>query len=342
MATYHYHYDPLDRLIQTAGIQRFYNQSRITTEIEGTQSYSVFQHDGQLLAQRRRDRTKDECHLLGTDFQQSVLHAVSADKHHSMAYNAYGHRPVENGLISLLGFNGERPDPVTGHYLLGQGHRAYNPVLMRFNSPDSLSPFGKGGLNAYAYCSNNPVTRRDPTGKNWATSIFARLRNKDDLIKYMPGLKSVVSEGMARHQDPEVLIYNFLLNRYRGSPSASVSDLKMHIGKNTKDIQEIKGAIAVQEVELQSSKVMRGIYRDPFRNGLDMIEKEDFLIHMTTESVRQLKKLKALSEAHLSKLKVSYLDKLPEEPPPSYESLYPPGGISRSSPAEAASNIRRN
>ena len=164
MATYHYHYDPLDRLIQTAGIQRFYHQSRITTEIEGTQSYSVFQHDGQLLAQRRHDRTKDECHLLGTDLQQSVLHAVGADKHHSMAYNAYGHRPVENGLISLLGFNGERAAPVTGHYLLGNGYRAFNPVMMRFNSPDSWSPFGRGGINSYGYCGGEPINRVDRNG----------------------------------------------------------------------------------------------------------------------------------------------------------------------------------
>ena len=164
MATYHYHYDPLDRLIQTAGIQRFYHQSRMTTEIEGTQRYSVFQQDGRLLAQRRRDSTKDECHLLGTDLQQSVLHAVGADKHHSMAYNAYGHRPVENGLISLLGFNGERADPVTGHYLLGNGYRAFNPVLMRFNSPDSWSPFGRGGINSYGYCGGEPINRVDRNG----------------------------------------------------------------------------------------------------------------------------------------------------------------------------------
>ena len=164
MATYHYHYDPLDRLIQTAGIQRFYNQSRMTTELEGTQSYSVFQQDGRLLAQRRRDRTKDECHLLGTDLQQSILHLVSADEHHVIAYNAYGHRPVENGLISVLGFNGERADPVTGHYLLGNGYRAFNPVLMRFNSPDSWSPFERGGVNSYGYVGGDPVNRIDPSG----------------------------------------------------------------------------------------------------------------------------------------------------------------------------------
>ena len=180
MATFQYHYDPLDRLIQTAGVQRFYNQSRMTTEIEGTQRYSVFQQDGRLLAQRRHDSTKDECHLLGTDLQQSVLHVVGADKHHSMAYNAYGHRPAENGVVSLLGFNGERADPVTGHYLLGNGYRAFNPVLMRFNSPDSMSPFGKGGINRYAYCGNDPVNRDDETGH---------------MFNFLKGLRRAASEN---------------------------------------------------------------------------------------------------------------------------------------------------
>ncbi|PPA01067.1 RHS repeat-associated core domain-containing protein, partial [Pseudomonas sp. MWU12-2312b] len=43
--------------------------------------------------------------------------------------------------------------------------RAFNPVLMRFNSPDSLSPFGKGGLISYAYCSGDPVNNIDPSGR---------------------------------------------------------------------------------------------------------------------------------------------------------------------------------
>ena len=62
----------------------------------------------------------------------------------------------------MLGFNGERADLVTGHYLLGQGYRAYNPVLMRFNSPDNLSPFGKGGINSYSFCEDDPVNNADP------------------------------------------------------------------------------------------------------------------------------------------------------------------------------------
>uniref|UniRef100_UPI000AE9CDA7 RHS repeat-associated core domain-containing protein n=1 Tax=Enterobacter bugandensis TaxID=881260 RepID=UPI000AE9CDA7 len=50
------------------------------------------------------------------------------------------------------------------HYHLGNGYRAYNPVLMRFTCPDCMSPFGEGGINPYAYCTGDPVNHADPTG----------------------------------------------------------------------------------------------------------------------------------------------------------------------------------
>ncbi|MCU1753871.1 RHS repeat-associated core domain-containing protein [Pseudomonas helleri] len=76
-----------------------------------------------------------------------------------------------------MGFNGERRAPVTGHYLLGQGYRAYNPVLMRFNSPDTLSPFNKGGINSYAYCLGDPVNLIDTDGHSAASLIAIIFRN---------------------------------------------------------------------------------------------------------------------------------------------------------------------
>ena len=105
--------------------------------------------------------------LLATDQQRSVLSALDGHQPRSIAYTPYGHRPRENGLLSLLGFNGELPDPLTGCYHLGNGYRQFNPVLMRFNSPDSWSPFGEGGLNAYGYCGGDPGNRVDPTGHKW-------------------------------------------------------------------------------------------------------------------------------------------------------------------------------
>ncbi|WP_338010010.1 RHS repeat-associated core domain-containing protein, partial [Pseudomonas sp. GM60] len=37
-------------------------------------------------------------------------------------------------------------------------------VLMRFNGPDWFSPFGRGGLNSYAYCLGDPINLSDPNG----------------------------------------------------------------------------------------------------------------------------------------------------------------------------------
>ncbi|NRD73996.1 RHS repeat-associated core domain-containing protein [Shewanella sp. VB17] len=63
-----------------------------------------------------------------------------------------------------LGFNGERQDSATGLYHLGKGYRVYNPALMRFHASDSMSPFGKGGINSYAYCLGDPINLKDPSG----------------------------------------------------------------------------------------------------------------------------------------------------------------------------------
>lgn len=79
------------------------------------------------------------------------------------AYSPYGHSTLRK---SQLGFNGEFQEAFTGLYLLGNGYRAYSPRLMRFNSPDALSPFDKGGMNPYAYCLGDPINMTDPEGKS--------------------------------------------------------------------------------------------------------------------------------------------------------------------------------
>ena len=171
-----YSYDPLDRQtdctpLTLPAIQRFYCKSRLATEIQGSLQTSVFQHDDQLLAQQRQQDGSVDTTLLATDQQRSVLGTRGLSGSHFLAYSPYGHRPAENGLLSLLGFNGERPDPLTGHYHLGNGYRQFNPVLMRFNSPDRWSPFGSGGLNAYAYCSGDAVNFQDPSGHSLLSAL---------------------------------------------------------------------------------------------------------------------------------------------------------------------------
>ena len=164
-----YHYDPLDRqsgctVPQQPVIQRFHCDGRLTTEIQGGTRWSILQHGDQLLAQRNHREASVTATLLATDQQRSVLNALDATGPHPLAYTPYGHHPAVDRLLSRRGFNGEQPDPLTGHYHLGNGYRQFNPVLMRFNSPDSWSPFGEGGLNAYGYCGGEPINRVDPNG----------------------------------------------------------------------------------------------------------------------------------------------------------------------------------
>ena len=66
------------------------------------------------------------------------------------------------GTNLLVGYTGTYQDPVTVGYPLGNGYRMYLPELMRFNSPDSWSPFGKGGIHPYAYCAvDRAIYRND-------------------------------------------------------------------------------------------------------------------------------------------------------------------------------------
>jgi RHS repeat-associated protein len=150
--------------LERASTQRFYKEDHLTTELGEQTQRTIIRHEAQPLAQQQNTAGTTETKLLATDQAHSLLQSFTGTKPQQMAYTAYGHHPTESGLSRLLGFNGECPDTITGHYLLGQGKRAFNPVLMRFNSPDELSPFGKGGINPYAYCGGDPINFYDPTG----------------------------------------------------------------------------------------------------------------------------------------------------------------------------------
>ncbi|HYQ55269.1 MAG TPA: RHS repeat-associated core domain-containing protein [Pseudomonas sp.] len=83
----------------------------------------------------------------------------------TLTYSAYGYSSRLPSALTLLGFNGESIDASTGYYPLGKGYRMYGPNLMRFLSPDELSPFAEGGLNTYMYCNGDPIGKIDPTGR---------------------------------------------------------------------------------------------------------------------------------------------------------------------------------
>jgi len=111
--------------------------------------------------------------------------ADSTRQPHFSAYTSYGYAINAPEHQSLLAFNGQHRDTSTGVYMLGNGHRCYNPVLQRFQSPDGLSPFDAGDINTYAYCNGDPINRTDPSGQSWMSlfkgigNLFGRTRSRD-------------------------------------------------------------------------------------------------------------------------------------------------------------------
>ncbi|MNO69618.1 hypothetical protein D3C76_604750 [compost metagenome] len=80
----------------------------------------------------------------------------------TLCYTPYGYAVGIEGWGDVA-FKGERRD-FWGVYHLGLGRRVYSCSLMRFLSADLLSPFSKGGMNAYSYCAGDPVNFSDPSG----------------------------------------------------------------------------------------------------------------------------------------------------------------------------------
>ncbi|MCP8635053.1 RHS repeat-associated core domain-containing protein [Pseudomonas mosselii] len=104
-------------------------------------------------------------YLAMCDWQQSVL----GDGQVGRRYTPYGALPQVAG--PRLAYCGMPCEVLTGNYSPGNGHRTYDPELKRFHSPDRLSPFGDGGINAYAYCSGDPINREDRNGR-YNNSLF--------------------------------------------------------------------------------------------------------------------------------------------------------------------------
>lgn len=164
---FRFHYDALDTLTgrstSSGKEHRFYRNDELANEIQGGVSRTFLRAEGTVLAEQQVGGEQTPL-LLAGDEKNSVLAEVSQDAVKAIAYSAYGHRTADAAVSSPFGYNGERRETQTGWYLLGNGYRVFNPLLMRFHSPDSSSPFGEGGLNAYMYCVGDPINHVDPTG----------------------------------------------------------------------------------------------------------------------------------------------------------------------------------
>lgn len=168
-----YRYDGHDHLLgakhgNAAEVKRRYQGNRLDATLDNG-VLTHYQYYGDTASAMQVDGQPGDTRLLLTNANGSVVGEYADSGLHNTRYSAYGERTLDNEddeekhLFSLLAFNGEVREAAFGWYLLGCGYRAYNPGLMRFHSPDSLTP-EQSGVNPYLYVLGNPVNWRDPTG----------------------------------------------------------------------------------------------------------------------------------------------------------------------------------
>lgn len=159
-----------DRILDGTLKRSFFSGEDLTHEMTGDDSLQFCSGEQGMFAVNTVTDSIRQTTLLGCDAQGSVrLEADSAVR--TRRYSAHGTEP-ESAESSPIGYAGQRTEPLTRWQILGD-YRPYDPVLMCFLSPDSESPFGRGGINPYAYCAGDPVNRIDPDGHSWVNYALA-------------------------------------------------------------------------------------------------------------------------------------------------------------------------
>ncbi|WP_350013137.1 RHS repeat domain-containing protein [Pseudomonas asiatica] len=176
-----YSYDGIGQMLtsQTGSEEAkllWFDENRLSLAIQGSARTRYSFYADTPLAQQSESPPRTL--LLQTNASLSVIAECEAGIVRDIQYSAYGQRHATAALHSHLAFNGEALDQGSGWYFPGSV-RARSPRKRNFNSPDPLSVFETGELNPYAYCLNNPIALRDPSGFT-ATSGSGRPRRPDE------------------------------------------------------------------------------------------------------------------------------------------------------------------
>lgn len=152
-------------------MKKHFYQHDILVSLIGQQNIRIFRAGRLALGETAEKRAK----MLCQDLPGSILCTVNIDeKLNTTSYTPYGvdhsDAPEKN---KHLAFNGELKQSISQIYMLGNGHRAVSPSLMRFTSADRHSPFGLGGLNAYAFCNGDPINHIDPSGQTGVPTLLS-------------------------------------------------------------------------------------------------------------------------------------------------------------------------
>ncbi|MBV4531974.1 RHS repeat-associated core domain-containing protein [Pseudomonas sp. SWRI107] len=173
----------------------FYQNGRVFTQQNELSTRTIFQHPTGLLAQINAG-TKAGHSLVAVNNSNTVATLCGPNDNEHRSYTAYGQHLARNTSHNPMAFNGEPLDLATGCYFLGNGYRLFNPVLMRFISPDSLSPFERGGVNAYAYCAGDPTNYVDPSG-HISFLLAQRVNHVAGAIALIAGITSTITVALA-------------------------------------------------------------------------------------------------------------------------------------------------
>ncbi|WP_158541411.1 MULTISPECIES: RHS repeat-associated core domain-containing protein [unclassified Pseudomonas] len=188
-----YRYDPsgqlTDRVVNDTLTRDFFSADQLTHKRTDDNRVQLIGDMGALFAVSNITDSVRQTILVGTDAQGSVR--LEADSELRIRrYTAHGAETSASDHVAF-GYAGEQREPVSGWYVPG-GNRPYDPVLMCFLAPDSHSPFGPGGINAYAWCAGDPVNRVDPDGHNWVSYALAGVGLALGALALIPGLQAAL------------------------------------------------------------------------------------------------------------------------------------------------------
>ena len=145
------------------------------------------------------------------------------------------------GMNLLVGYTGAYQDPVTGSYPLGNGCRMYFPELMRFNTPDGWSPFGKGGIHPYAYCSGDPINHSDPSGHFGFLGIGLQILAIG--LMMMPGAAGIAEEVVEEGAISGVLAANGAREGAAETVAGSLSSSSGAMAKPAEETEDLARAV---------------------------------------------------------------------------------------------------
>ncbi|MFF7063174.1 RHS repeat-associated core domain-containing protein [Pseudomonas sp. NPDC008258] len=233
----------------SVALKLFYKGNKLSVLHTNDAHHTVVSASGQNLCEATSDATQKR--FLASDAQYSTVF-THEEYLTTIAYTPYGEDTCPPDSPPIARFTGQSWLPSVVGYLLGNGHRLFSTEIMRFHSPDSFSPFASGGLNAYAYCGNDPINRIDPSGRSFR-SLFKRLTGGYSYRKLAPRLKDA-APNLSRNE------YNALSKSIEKRQLRS--EKKLDLGFKTEGVHTTANAFAELKVLKRERKTLNTLTVD--------------------------------------------------------------------------------